>query len=107
MFGANQLGEISYVCYPSGLIHPGGVCCQVVWGPRGENQASGSQVYQEPSLRHTRPGISFADPVAVRHSLEILSDLATSDPYAVAMALEIASVSKLEFPFGKIILCEA
>ncbi|MCD7469095.1 hypothetical protein HAX54_007888 [Datura stramonium] len=32
-------------------------------------------------------GVSFADPVAVRHSLDILSDLATSDPYAVAMAL--------------------
>ena len=31
--------------------------------------------------------VSFADPVAVRHSLEILSELATSDPYAVAMAL--------------------
>lgn len=32
-------------------------------------------------------GVSFADPVAVRHSLEILSELSTSDPYAVAMAL--------------------
>lgn len=31
--------------------------------------------------------VSFADPVAVRHSLEILSELATRDPYAVAMAL--------------------
>lgn len=31
--------------------------------------------------------VSFADPVAVRHSLEILSDLAMMDPYAVAMAL--------------------
>ncbi|GAA0165131.1 scaffold/adaptor protein [Lithospermum erythrorhizon] len=32
-------------------------------------------------------GVSFADPVAVRHSLEILSELSSSDPYAVAMAL--------------------
>lgn len=31
--------------------------------------------------------VSFADPVAVRHSLEILAELATRDPYAVAMAL--------------------
>ncbi|KAB1212014.1 hypothetical protein CJ030_MR5G025398 [Morella rubra] len=31
--------------------------------------------------------VSFADPVAVRHALEILSELATRDPYAVAMAL--------------------
>lgn len=31
--------------------------------------------------------VSFADPVAVRHSLEILSELATKDPYAVAMGL--------------------
>ncbi|CAN6580067.1 unnamed protein product [Malus baccata var. baccata] len=32
-------------------------------------------------------GISFADPVAVRHALEILSELSTKDPYAVAMGL--------------------
>ncbi|KAL2648706.1 hypothetical protein AAZV13_05G188300 [Glycine max] len=31
--------------------------------------------------------ISFADPVAVRHALEIVSEIATMDPYAVAMAL--------------------
>ena len=31
--------------------------------------------------------ISFADPVAVRHALEIVSEIATRDPYAVAMAL--------------------
>lgn len=31
--------------------------------------------------------ISFADPIAVRHSLEILSELAAKDPYAVAMTL--------------------
>lgn len=31
--------------------------------------------------------ISFSDPVAVRHSLAIISDLATMDPYSVAMAL--------------------
>jgi hypothetical protein len=31
--------------------------------------------------------VSFADPVAVRHALEVLSELALRDPYAVAMAL--------------------
>lgn len=31
--------------------------------------------------------VLFSDPVAVRHSLEILSELASKDPYAVAMAL--------------------
>lgn len=31
--------------------------------------------------------ISFADPVAVRHSLAIISELAAKDPYSVAMAL--------------------
>lgn len=38
-------------------------------------------------LHRAVQGVSFADPVAVRHSLEILSELATRDPYAVAMAL--------------------
>ncbi|KAL5540138.1 hypothetical protein UlMin_042362 [Ulmus minor] len=38
-------------------------------------------------LHRAAQGVSFADPVAVRHSLEILSELATRDPYAVAMAL--------------------
>lgn len=38
-------------------------------------------------LHRTVQGISFADPVAVRHSLEIMSELAAMDPYAVAMAL--------------------
>ncbi|WRX31628.1 hypothetical protein QQP08_024115 [Theobroma cacao] len=38
-------------------------------------------------LHRAVQGISFADPVAVRHSLEIISDLAIRDPYAVAMAL--------------------
>ncbi|KAL1096928.1 hypothetical protein V6Z11_D05G000400 [Gossypium hirsutum] len=38
-------------------------------------------------LHHAVQGISFADPVAVRHSLEIISELAIRDPYAVAMAL--------------------
>ncbi|CAI9099008.1 OLC1v1035752C1 [Oldenlandia corymbosa var. corymbosa] len=38
-------------------------------------------------LHRAVQGVSFSDPVAVRHSLEILSELATSDPYAVAMAL--------------------
>ncbi|XP_021279407.1 uncharacterized protein LOC110413025 isoform X1 [Herrania umbratica] len=37
-------------------------------------------------LHRAVQGISFADPVAVRHSLEIISDLAIRDPYAVAMA---------------------
>lgn len=31
--------------------------------------------------------VLFSDPVAVRHALEILSELASKDPYAVAMAL--------------------
>lgn len=38
-------------------------------------------------LHRAVQGVSFADPVAVRHSLEIISELATRDPNAVAMAL--------------------
>ncbi|GMJ13209.1 TPLATE-associated SH3 domain containing protein [Hibiscus trionum] len=38
-------------------------------------------------LHHAVQGISCADPLAVRHSLEIISELAIRDPYAVAMAL--------------------
>ncbi|KAM7477439.1 hypothetical protein LguiA_025652 [Lonicera macranthoides] len=38
-------------------------------------------------LHRAVQGVSFADPVAVRHSLEIISEIATKDPYAVAMAL--------------------
>ncbi|XP_059636713.1 uncharacterized protein LOC132278832 [Cornus florida] len=38
-------------------------------------------------LHRAVQGVSFADPVAVRHALEIISELATKDPYAVAMAL--------------------
>ncbi|KAK7251462.1 hypothetical protein RIF29_34686 [Crotalaria pallida] len=38
-------------------------------------------------LHYAVNGISFADPVAVRQALEIVSELATRDPYAVAMAL--------------------
>ncbi|KAG2668107.1 hypothetical protein I3760_15G144300 [Carya illinoinensis] len=38
-------------------------------------------------LHRAIQGVSFADPVAVRHALEILSELATRDTYAVAMAL--------------------
>ncbi|KAL2342636.1 hypothetical protein Fmac_003921 [Flemingia macrophylla] len=38
-------------------------------------------------LHYAVQGISFADPVAVRHALEIISEIATRDPYAVAMAL--------------------
>ncbi|GLT28627.1 hypothetical protein SLA2020_035460 [Shorea laevis] len=46
-------------------------------------------------LHRAVQGISFADPVAVRHSLEIISVLAARDPYAVAMAL-----GKLAAPGG-------
>ncbi|GLT97448.1 hypothetical protein SLE2022_150130 [Rubroshorea leprosula] len=46
-------------------------------------------------LHRAVQGISFADPVAVRHSLEIISELAARDPYAVAMAL-----GKLAAPGG-------
>ncbi|EOA12314.1 hypothetical protein CARUB_v10007939mg [Capsella rubella] len=46
-------------------------------------------------LHRAAQGVSFADPVAVRHSLEILSELATRDPYTVAMTLE-----KLASPAG-------
>ncbi|GAB2250787.1 hypothetical protein Droror1_Dr00017037 [Drosera rotundifolia] len=46
-------------------------------------------------LHRAVQGISFADPVAVRHSLEIVCELATKDPYAVAMA-----VGKLASPGG-------
>ncbi|GAV67567.1 SH3_1 domain-containing protein [Cephalotus follicularis] len=46
-------------------------------------------------LHRAVQGVSFADPVAVRHSLEIISEFATRDPYAVAMAL-----GKLVLPGG-------
>ncbi|XP_057981027.1 uncharacterized protein LOC131166454 isoform X2 [Malania oleifera] len=38
-------------------------------------------------LHRAVQGVSFADPVAVRHALEIISEIASRDPYAVAMAL--------------------
>ncbi|CAN1293518.1 TSET complex member tstB [Linum perenne] len=38
-------------------------------------------------LHRAVQGVSFTDPVAVRHALEIISELAMKDPYAVAMAL--------------------
>ncbi|CAI0553286.1 unnamed protein product [Linum tenue] len=38
-------------------------------------------------LHRAVQGVSFADPIAVRHALEIISELAMKDPYAVAMAL--------------------
>ncbi|OAY70125.1 hypothetical protein ACMD2_14288 [Ananas comosus] len=38
-------------------------------------------------LHRAAQGILFADPVAVRHSLAIISDIASRDPYSVAMAL--------------------
>ncbi|KAJ6826740.1 uncharacterized protein M6B38_370515 [Iris pallida] len=38
-------------------------------------------------LHRAIQGISFADPIAVRHSLAIISEIATRDPYSVAMAL--------------------
>ncbi|PIA64178.1 hypothetical protein AQUCO_00201452v1 [Aquilegia coerulea] len=46
-------------------------------------------------LHRAVQGVSFADPVAVRHSLAIISELATKDPYSVAMAL-----GKLVLPGG-------
>ncbi|KAK9268777.1 hypothetical protein L1049_000539 [Liquidambar formosana] len=46
-------------------------------------------------LHRAVQGVSFSDPVAVRHALEIISELATRDPYAVAMAL-----GKLVLPGG-------
>lgn len=44
-----------------------------------------SILFQVELVLHCR--VSFADPVAVRHALEILSELAAKDPYSVAMAL--------------------
>lgn len=46
-------------------------------------------------LHRAVQGVSFTDPVAVRHALEIISELASRDPYAVAMAL-----GKLVLPGG-------
>lgn len=46
-------------------------------------------------LHRAVQGISFADPVAVRHALAMASNIATRDPYAVAMA-----VAKLALPGG-------
>ncbi|KAL4571181.1 hypothetical protein LXL04_017933 [Taraxacum kok-saghyz] len=46
-------------------------------------------------LHRVVQGISFADPVAVRHALEMTYELALIDPYAVAMAL-----GKLSQPGG-------
>ncbi|CAN6454241.1 unnamed protein product [Victoria cruziana] len=39
-------------------------------------------------LHRSIQGVSFVDPVAVRHALGIISDLAMIDPYSVAVALE-------------------
>ncbi|KAK1271939.1 hypothetical protein QJS04_geneDACA007602 [Acorus gramineus] len=38
-------------------------------------------------LHRAIQGVSFSDPVAVRHALAMISELATRDPYSVAMAL--------------------
>ncbi|XP_022926171.1 uncharacterized protein LOC111433357 isoform X1 [Cucurbita moschata] len=38
-------------------------------------------------LHRAVQGVSFTDPIAVRHALEMLSELAARDPYAVAMSL--------------------
>ncbi|XP_050227678.1 uncharacterized protein LOC126677210 [Mercurialis annua] len=38
-------------------------------------------------LHRAVQGVSFSDPIAVRHALEIMSELATKDPHAVAMSL--------------------
>ncbi|KAI3849319.1 hypothetical protein MKW92_002905 [Papaver armeniacum] len=46
-------------------------------------------------LHRAVQGVSFADPVAVRHALAMISELATKDPYSVAMAL-----GKLVLPGG-------
>ncbi|KAJ8642448.1 hypothetical protein MRB53_019142 [Persea americana] len=46
-------------------------------------------------LHRAIQGVSFSDPVAVRHALAMISDLATRDPYPVAMAL-----GKLVLPGG-------
>uniref|UniRef100_A0A1D1YDP9 Lysine-specific demethylase 2A n=1 Tax=Anthurium amnicola TaxID=1678845 RepID=A0A1D1YDP9_9ARAE len=46
-------------------------------------------------LHRAIQGASFSDPVAVRHALAIISELATRDPYSVAMAL-----GKLASPGG-------
>ncbi|WCJ34671.1 SH3 domain-containing protein [Euphorbia peplus] len=46
-------------------------------------------------LHRAVQGVSFSDPIAVRHALEIISELATKDPYAVAMSL-----GKLVVPGG-------
>ncbi|XP_065880986.1 uncharacterized protein [Euphorbia lathyris] len=46
-------------------------------------------------LHRAVQGVSFSDPIAVRHALEIISELATKDPYAAAMSL-----GKLVLPGG-------
>ncbi|CAN6284810.1 unnamed protein product [Urochloa humidicola] len=38
-------------------------------------------------LHRAVQGVEFSDPVAVRHSLSIISEIAAKDPYSVAMAL--------------------
>ncbi|XP_048329676.2 uncharacterized protein LOC107417568 [Ziziphus jujuba] len=48
-------------------------------------------------LHRASQGVSFADPVAVRHALEILSELATKDPHGAAIAL-----GKLAQPGGSL-----
>lgn len=45
--------------------------------------------------------VSFADPVAVRHALEILSELATKDPQGVAIALgDLIGLTLIIFPLS-------
>ncbi|KAL9259304.1 TSET complex member tstB-like protein [Drosera capensis] len=61
--------------------------------PRTANQLIAEAKNEDIEFYH--PKISFADPVAVRHSLEIVCELATKDPYAVAMA-----AGKLASPGG-------
>jgi hypothetical protein len=62
------------------------------WG-----MASGNDGYNRSDSFTTYWRISFADPVAVRHALAMASNLATRDPYAVAMA-----VVKLALPRGSL-----
>ncbi|KAH7668008.1 Armadillo-like helical-containing protein [Dioscorea alata] len=49
-------------------------------------------------LHRAIQGVSFADPIGVRHALAIISDIATRDSYSVAMAL-----GKLAQPGGALV----
>jgi len=51
-----------------------------------------------PDLNRVDFRISSADPVAVRNALEIVSEIAARDPYAVAMALGNNTILIIIFP---------